>query len=434
MIKSACKNILETSAVTLSAGTEDSDYPLYRLYDRNIGRIFKPMAVETIEVLVDQGNEIFADDFDDNSIDPAKWNKADTGTNITETNQRIEGKGNGDWNYNGLVSDNAVALAAGLTWCFTVSPRHLSNAIGRFGPCSRATLSKYASGVYNCLLNFGWYAGNFDVTINNADHSTGYSWQANKTYHIRVVYQSPGWKVYVLSPDDANYSSETLIYSTATDSTGPMYFHANFSSSAGLTYLDDVVAYNASAFEVADRLLIPSGHNLSGETLDLKWSHDGVNYFTAVAQWTGAAGHMNKSWTSNSPRYWKFIVTDPTSAPQLAELFLTSTYEWVRNPARPAGPLDDIFNVEHGQTASGQDRFLVHGDEKRQRVYHLPRCGETQKDNTIALNDAWAGSKPFWLEDHGGNWIYGRLRRPLNLKEVAHQSYSFDFDFLEVLP
>ncbi len=45
---------------------------------------------------------------------------------------------------------------------------------------------------------------------------------------------------------------------------------------------------------------------------------------------------------------------------------------------------------------------------------------------------AWGGSKPFWLCDHEGNWIYGKLSKPLNLKEDGYSRYSFDFEFMEV--
>jgi hypothetical protein len=41
---------------------------------------------------------------------------------------------------------------------------------------------------------------------------------------------------------------------------------------------------------------------------------------------------------------------------------------------------------------------------------------------------------PFWLCDHEGDWIYGRLTSPIKLVEVAFQTYSFDLDFQEVLP
>lgn len=143
---------------------------------------------------------------------------------------------------------------------------------------------------------------------------------------------------------------------------------------------------------------------------------------------------FTKSWSAVTARYWKIAFENPASIPSVAELFLTSTYEWERNPSRPAGPFEEVFNVENDVTAGGQDRFLVHGDPKRQRAYHMPLCREAQKDNVKALYEAWAGAKPFWLRDHEGVWIYGKLRAPLNLRELASQSYSFDFDFLEVLP
>lgn len=184
-----------------------------------------------------------------------------------------------------------------------------------------------------------------------------------------------------------------------------------------------------------DRLIIPAGHGLDGTTLDILHSDDDVSYDPAAPEWVqSGAGLINKSWTAVAKRYWKIRITAPSSAPELTELFLSSTYEWERNPARPAGPLERVFNVEHSQTAAGQDRFLVHGGPKRRRPYHVPRCSEAQKDSMVALFSEWAGSKPFWLEDHEGDWIYGRLRGPLNLRETANGVYGFDFDFAEVLP
>jgi hypothetical protein len=185
-----------------------------------------------------------------------------------------------------------------------------------------------------------------------------------------------------------------------------------------------------------DSLFIPPGHNLAGMTLDIMFSPNDVDYYAAVTQWTGEAGLIYKYWGPNPyiKRYWKFIITSPASKPEIAELFLTSDYDWERDPSRPAGPFDKVFNVNNAVTSGGQDRFLVYGDPKRQRTYHMPRCGESQKDNILTLNDAWAGSKPFWLLDHEGNWIYGKLMEPIALKEVAYQMYSFDFKFLEVLP
>lgn len=193
------------------------------------------------------------------------------------------------------------------------------------------------------------------------------------------------------------------------------------------------VDQGASDNLAVDRLLIPAGHNLAGMTLDIKYSDDDAAYIEAVPQWTGAEGLIERSWSPATHRYWKFIITDPPAVPEMAELFLTRAFSWKRDPARPSGPFDQLFNVENDQTAGGQDRFLVHGQPKRQRLYHVPRCGEAQKESVLALYDGYGGYKPFWLYDHEGNWIYGRLRGPLDLREEAYQRYSFDFHFIEVL-
>lgn len=247
MIKTAYINIMETSVVSLSAGTADSSYPLYRLYDRNIGRTFRSTVAETIEILVDQG----------------------AGGNLA-----------------------------------------------------------------------------------------------------------------------------------------------------------------------ADRLLIPGGHNLDGMTLDIKYSDDDASYTPAVSQWVQSGGGLiNKPWASITHRYWKFIITAPASVPEIAEIFLTATYEWKRDAGRRgSGPHGVEFNVLNEVTHAGHDRFLVRGSPKRRRFYHAPNVGEAQKENILALNGAWAGSAPFWLCDHEGAWIYGKLRGEVLLKEITYQRYSFDFDFMEVLP
>ena len=181
-----------------------------------------------------------------------------------------------------------------------------------------------------------------------------------------------------------------------------------------------------------DALMVSAGHNLSGMTLDILHSTDDAAYTPAVTQWTGTEGLMTKSWQPLVKRYWKFRITSPASPPELAELFLTCVYEWPRNPARPAGRLDREFNVEAMQTQSGLDRFAVRGPAKRLRSYALSSIGEAHKDALVELNEAWAGSKPFWLHDHTGEWIYGTLGEPMQMEEVAHQRYGLGFEFREV--
>lgn len=184
-----------------------------------------------------------------------------------------------------------------------------------------------------------------------------------------------------------------------------------------------------------DRLLIPSGHNFAGMTIDLLASDTDSGYAAALTQWTGAAGLINKPLAAPITKRWlKYKITSPGVIPYFAELFLGSTYTWEKAPSRPTGPLEPITNVETRLMADGKPMFCVHGSPRRQRVYPMTRPSEAQKDNILALNDAWAGSKPFWLEDHLGAWIYGYLRKPIELKEIAYQRYVFVFDFEEILP
>ena len=205
-----------------------------------------------------------------------------------------------------------------------------------------------------------------------------------------------------------------------------------FRASAAET-LEVRIDQGASGAMAVDRLLIPSGHNLGGMTLDLLHSGDDVTYTPATPQWTGAHGVIDKSWTPATARYWKFRITAPGAAPSLGELFLTGSYEWERQPARPSGSMDTEFNALSETTSSGEDRFLVMGLPKRRRSYKVPRCGETMRDEISALYGAWAGASPFWLRDHEGSWISGRLVSPPQLTEQGPGAWSFSFDFREVL-
>ena len=129
-----------------------------------------------------------------------------------------------------------------------------------------------------------------------------------------------------------------------------------------------------------DRLIIPAGHNLDGIALALTFSDNDVSYTSMVPGWTAQAGVIEKSWAAATHRYWKFTITNPSVVPALGELFLSATYEWERNPARPQPSLEPVFNVRCETTSSGQDRFLVSGEAKRRRLYTVGRCSQVQAD------------------------------------------------------
>lgn len=398
MIKCAYRNILETSTVSLSAGTAHADYPLYRAYDRDVGRIFKPTAAETIEVLASV-NRI---------TNPGAETGDATGWDLANATIETTDPAEGTYHFQ-LVASGSDA----------------------YGPNQQVPFDQ--SKTYRVLAKY-----------KIPSYTAGY-------WYFRIYFaDANGDSIVGTEKTLAAVSATTANYAQIDKTIGPTGSGADFEgfpagavymwayglwagSPTGIAYLDDVVIYDIEE-GTADRLIIPAGHNLGGLTLSLWHSDDSYNGTSVFGYWIPNVGLINKSFTSTHHPYWHFVISNPTYIPQFAELFLTSTYEWERNPTRPTGPLDDVHNVEHGQTFAGQDRFLVRGSPKRQRVYQMPRCGEAQKDNIAALFSNWAGAKPFWLEDHEGAWIFGRLRGPLNLREIASQAYSFDFDFLEVLP
>ena len=195
-----------------------------------------------------------------------------------------------------------------------------------------------------------------------------------------------------------------------------------------------------SSSPAVDRLIIPAGHNFNDELLDLRYSDDASvwvrpDYYEADLWFQIGTGLIMKKFTAVAHRYWQFFFSLQVVNPQMAELFLTQGYTWERNPNLPTGRFDDEFNVQNEVTAGGQDRFLVHGDAKRVREYTVRKIEAKQKVHILALNDLWAGSKPFWLADHNNQWIYGKLTRPIRIIEDLEDAYfTFTFDFKEVLP
>ena len=194
-----------------------------------------------------------------------------------------------------------------------------------------------------------------------------------------------------------------------------------------------VVNQGASPLPV-DRLIIAATHNLAGMALSLEYSTNGTSWSVAVTNWTGAAGLITKSFNALTKQYWRFTITTPSAIPQIAELFLASTYAWPQDPERPGGPLDNVYNVRNDTDAAGHDTFLMLGAAKRKREYSVEWATQAQHDAIVALDAAWAGAHPFWLLDHTGTWIFVKFTAPLNMREVGYQSYSFDFKTLEVIP
>jgi len=207
-----------------------------------------------------------------------------------------------------------------------------------------------------------------------------------------------------------------------------------FKAAAAAT-LEIFVDQGAASILATTMMFVPAGHGLNGMTIDIQHSDDDIVYTNAAPQFVqGDAEQIIKEWAEVTKRYWKFIVTAPATIPSLSELYISDKYTFERAPTRPAGLLDEVFNVEDALTSGGQDRFLEFGDSKKRRGYLLPNISEAQKDNLLLLNAEWLGKKPFLIKDHTGVWIYGKLEAAMAITEIQFQRYSATFSFLEVLP
>jgi hypothetical protein len=469
MIKCAYKNLLETGTVSLAAGTEDPDYPLYRLYDRDSALIFRATAAETLEVKVDQGSSPASAD---RLLVPAGHNLDGALLNVLYSDNDADYRSALDEslvghfrmeeaNWSGAPGE--VKDSSGLANHGTAINGLDTVAGGKLGRCGDFTPASshhievpHSSSICpSDAITVGAWVYRDDTGL-----SDRYALKKDGSYILDIARPFAD-KVHFFIKVDGAYRQ--AISSGPIPNTGWKFVVGSYSSTTGklrlyidgaLDYEDELSGLASYAIEADQNqsLYIGAANGSSGffdGKLDEVFVFDrelsaqeiadiynaGAGKIVEAGQWEqSGSGIINRSWSPAAHRYWKFRVSSPQAAPEIAEMFLTSTYEWERNPARPAGPFEPVFNVEEARTSSGQERYLVHGPPRRRRTYRMPRCGEAQRTNMEALFSGWGGSAPFWLEDHEGTWLYGGLRAPIALREVAYRSYSFEFDFAEVLP
>lgn len=401
-IKTCVKNILESGTVSLSAGTADSSYPLYRLYDRDIGKIFKITAAATLEVKIEQPANLFTSNPD-----------FETG-NFTGWTQGSSAIDSGD-KHRGTYSSKITASGSTVNGCYRdyeIDPNKIYRII-TYAKCGTYT------------------AGNYKIQFRQMDEDL-------VSLGLQLLHDITVAGNWIRAEKTIGPSGSGCDYTFASGCKFIRIKQYTDTTPTLTGYLDDVFLFENSNYLSIDQLFISSGHNLNGMTIDLKYSDDDITYTEALTQFYGYPGLIQKSFTAQQRQFWKFIITTPAVIPEIPELFLSPSYEWTLPdilPIAPSGNLNPEFNVEHRQSASGADRFLIYGDSKRQRIYPLVKCNETQKTNILSFNDSWQGAKPFYLYDHEGTWIYGMLIAPIDLQMyISTPFYQFNFNFREVIP
>jgi len=183
-----------------------------------------------------------------------------------------------------------------------------------------------------------------------------------------------------------------------------------------------------------DTLIIPAGHNLTGGA-QLDWEHspDNSSWTDMVTAWAGAAGQITKEASgSQDRRYWRLKLTSLAALPEIAQLWMGEQLELADVVAwgYQDGPQG---NVERVDSLSGRPHFLTLGEDREYRRYLLKMYDSGTKDAVEAFL-AHSRSKPFWLKDLDGTWLYMSLVDP-NVGPQARPSlnrYDLVLEMLEV--
>jgi hypothetical protein len=237
-----------------------------------------------------------------------------------------------------------------------------------------------------------------------------------------------------------NLLENSTVTSTPTEeATYPVYhlydrkIGRNYKPSASGT-VTLLVDQGATTQYEADAIIIPSGHNLSGETLTLASSSDNATYTTVKTITPDDSGDIYETFTAQTKRYWKLTITTPKAIPSFAELYLSDSYAWERNPIEIDRGNYPVFNVLRMEDSGGRPRFVEMGDKRDIRTYSLEYASSAQRVETTTLNNAWAGKNPFYfLDTDGTTLIFVELTSPLEFKRNGDYA-SFDFNIMEVLP
>ena len=398
-VKTFSKNILDSGTVSLTAGTAHADFPLARLYDRNISDIFKTSAAVTTEIHVDQAPNINSNGGFETG-DFTGWTQGSSAISTAEVNS-------------GTYSAK-LAIAAGYVEGPTTPKLNVDKT------------KTYTIDAYFFIENY----------------STGWA----------------SWEYWIYDAADAPLTSGALItmnanmgWTLVTKTIGPSGSGADVIFPAGAAkilvklkdgdagattldiYIDEVSIYLADDIISIDSCIIAGGHNLYGETIDIQHSDNDIDWTNAIAQFTGDVGIMNKTLTGGAKKYWRIKITTPNIAVEITEIFLTPGYAWEADPSYPLESIEDQHNVKSITDRSGENSYLKLGDQKRIRKYNLRLMLEAQKTNLLALWDDWGGYKPFYLLDHEATLFFVELVGPLNLGGDLVGVYNADLLFREVL-
>lgn len=155
-------------------------------------------------------------------------------------------------------------------------------------------------------------------------------------------------------------------------------------------------------------LVIPAGHNLSGCTL--QWTHSEDNAtWVAVGHWIQNDNlQIVKACAGIVRRYWRLEILNAVSPPQVGELYLTYLHTLSAQPRVPIHYGKKRF-VTRNESPSGDPHFMGLGRSRRVREYYIPAMEEDDLAVWQAVDDAWDGRNPIFIEDHNGEGFFAEI-------------------------
>jgi len=174
------------------------------------------------------------------------------------------------------------------------------------------------------------------------------------------------------------------------------------------------VIQSSSAQKSIDFLAIER-HNFNGKRL--RWQSD-----TGSTAWADATTHWAQSGngqivktlsTTITKLKWRFSVATSSGIanPKASEVYMSagSSFAIMAGPAPSAEELD---NVQWNKTVGGLERATKFGDRRRVRNYTLMLTTAELDTFRTAIADTSGYSKPFYIKDHRGSYIFSRLAEP----------------------
>ena len=207
------------------------------------------------------------------------------------------------------------------------------------------------------------------------------------------------------------------------------------------TGYDFVVIQSSVAKKTIDFLAIER-HNFSGKFAFWQSRTSGSTaWVDATTRWAqGNNNQIVKALSTVATKMsWRFRVASSSSGiagtianPKCSEIYMSagSSFAIMAGPAPSAEELD---NVQWNKTVGGLERATKYGDRRRVRNYTLMLTTAELDAFRASMADTTGYSRPFYVKDHAGAYIFSRLASP-PVEEYGDKTYTnVNLKLIEVL-